>query len=147
MKTCSRCHRKFADTARKCPYCGKQQPHGASGVFQASTVLISAEGAEAVYRSMEDVPDPLRAKLFKSTNSANSATILIADRRGREEIARVMRSLPGTPQRGGVHSLLAAETPSHSTESWWTPERRRLILGLIFLVIAVLLALAILRVR
>jgi hypothetical protein len=86
-------------------------------VFQTSAVLISAQGTDMVYRSMDEVPRPWRSKLLQSTSSANSATILIADRRGREELARVMRSLPGAGtarQRRAmrVQSLLAgAEAP------------------------------------
>lgn len=48
-----------------------------------------------MYRSIKDVPPPLRSKLIQSTNGSNSATILIADRKGREEIARAVRRLPG----------------------------------------------------
>ena len=36
---------------------------------------------------------------MESTNGSNSATILIADRRGREEIAKLVRKLPGSAQR------------------------------------------------
>ena len=42
----------------------------------------------------------LRTRLLKSTNGANSATILIADRRGRKEISRAMRKLP-VPRSAG----------------------------------------------
>ena len=37
--------------------------------------------------------------MLKSTNGLNSATILIADRRGREEIARAIQNLPSSLQR------------------------------------------------
>jgi len=104
--TCNRCGKKIAASARKCPYCGEPREDAGSGVFQSSTVLISADGADLVYRSMEEVPGPLRNRLLKSTNSANSATILIADRRGRREIAKVMRHLPGSGQRRLVQSLM-----------------------------------------
>jgi len=45
------------------------------------------------------MPAPLRRQLLKSTNGLNSATILIADRRGREEIARAIQNLPSSLQR------------------------------------------------
>jgi hypothetical protein len=50
----------------------------------------------AVYRSVADVPPPLRKKLEQSTNGINSATILIADRQGKEEILRAIRGLPSS---------------------------------------------------
>jgi hypothetical protein len=98
----------MADEDVKCPHCG--EPRSDTGVFQSSTVLISADGADRVYRSVEEVPYPLRHRLLKSTNSGNSATILIADRRGRQEIAKAMRKLPGTGQRRLMQSLLSGST-------------------------------------
>jgi hypothetical protein len=86
--TCPTCGKRFAARLAKCPQCGRA---GDSGLFQTSTVLISTGETEGVYRSVKDVPAPLRSQLLKSTNGANSATILIADRRGREEIARATR--------------------------------------------------------
>ena len=98
----------MADDQVKCPHCG--EPRSDNGVFQSSTVLISADGADRVYRSVDEVPYPLRHRLLKSTNSGNSATILIADRRGRQEIAKAMRKLPGTGQRRLLQSLLSGST-------------------------------------
>ena len=105
---CNRCHKRMADDQVKCPHCG--EPRSDNGVFQSSTVLISADGADRVYRSVDEVPYPLRHRLLKSTNSGNSATILIADRRGRQEIAKAMRKLPGTGQRRLMQSLLSGST-------------------------------------
>ena len=68
-------------------------------MMKTSTILISAEDTEGVYRSMQEVPEPLRKKLLRSTNSIHARTILIADRRGREEIARVLKKLPGAAQQ------------------------------------------------
>jgi len=68
--------------------------------------MISTGGADMVYRSMDEVPPPLRRRLLKSTNGANSATILIADRRGRKEVSKAVRSLPGPAQKRLLNSLL-----------------------------------------
>jgi hypothetical protein len=62
--------------------------------LKTSTIFISLGDETRVYRSVDDVPPPLRRKLEQSTSSLNSATILIADRRGREEIVRAIRGLP-----------------------------------------------------
>lgn len=64
------------------------------GVVKTSTILISAGGERQVYRSVEDIPGPMRKQLLRSTNGMNSATIVIADRQGRKEIAKAIRSLP-----------------------------------------------------
>ena len=94
--TCRQCGKELGEQQPKCPHCGAANGAAGSGVYQSSTVLISADGTEVIYRSMEEVPDPLRNRLLKSTNSANSATILIADRKGKEEIVRAIRGLPSS---------------------------------------------------
>src|SRR6266849_128114 len=70
---------------------------------KTSTIFIAKGGRTQVYRSVEEVPQRLRKELEDSTNSFNSATILIADRRGREEILRALNGLPS-----GLRSRLAS---------------------------------------
>jgi hypothetical protein len=70
---------------------------------KTSTIFISVGEKTKVYRSVNDVPPALRKKLEQSTNGINSATILIADRRGREEIVKAIRGLPS-----GVQSRLTS---------------------------------------
>ena len=60
--------------------------------LKSSTIFISIGNRTEVYRSVADVPPRLRKRLEQSTNGMNSATILIADRRGREEIMRAIRA-------------------------------------------------------
>jgi hypothetical protein len=138
--TCTRCRKNFEAEAVRCPHCGEPNP-GTSGVYQTSLVLIAAGSSDLIYRSVEDVPARLRTKLLKSTNGANSATILIADRRGRKEIARAMRTLPGPTQRRLMHTLLGEQAAMSALE-WLTPGRRRAILVLVSLVALSLIALA-----
>jgi hypothetical protein len=64
--------------------------------LKSSTIFISVGNKTEVYRSVEDVPPQLRKKLEQSTNGINSATILIADRKGKEEIVRAIRGLPSS---------------------------------------------------
>ena len=61
---------------------------------KTSTIFVSVGEQTRVYRSMGEVPAGLRRKLEKSTTGMNAATILIADKRGREEIVRAVRGLP-----------------------------------------------------
>lgn len=131
MITCTKCRRKFDDEESRCPNCGEPNPE-VSGLFQTSTVLISTGSARMVYRSVDEVPAKLRTKLLKSTNGANSATILIADRRGRKQIARAMRNLPSHAQRRIMNSILGTEAASTLLQ-WMTPGRKRAILALVAL--------------
>jgi len=126
MKTCSNCRKSFDGHAASCPHCG--QPNaGSSGLFQTSTVLISSGGADLVYGSVDEVPIPLRNKLLKSTNGQNSATILIADRRGRQEVAKAVHALPGSAQKRLMRSWLA--DPSAFAPSRMSAWRRGAILA------------------
>jgi hypothetical protein len=88
-----------------------------------------------VYRSVEEVPAPLRNKLLQSTNNPNSRTILIADRRGRKEIARAMRKLSGSAPLRAVTATVPA---------WLTPTRKKAIvmavLSLAVALVAILFA-------
>jgi hypothetical protein len=70
---------------------------------KTSTIFIAKGGKTRVYHSVNDVPPRLRKQLEDSTNGFNSATILIADRRGREEIVRALNGLPS-----GLRSRLAS---------------------------------------
>jgi hypothetical protein len=97
---CNKCGGNLEPNARNCPRCGEVVvARRIAGMLKTSTILISANNTEGVYRSVEDVPEPLRKKLLRSTNSLNSRTMLIADRRGRQEIARALKKLPGASQR------------------------------------------------
>lgn len=138
--TCPHCRKEFTSSAATCPHCGERNA-AVSGVFQTSTVLISTDGADHVYRSVEEVPAHLRSRLIKTTNGANSATILIADRKGRKEIDKAMRKLPGQPQRRLMHSALAAEERADPLK-WLTPQLRRWIAAVVALV-AMAVALAV----
>jgi hypothetical protein len=76
-----------------------------AGMLKTSTILISSDDTAGVFRSIKDIPEPLRKKLLRSTNSLNARTILIADRRGQQEIARAMRKLPGAALERHIRRL------------------------------------------
>ncbi len=78
---------------------------------KTSTIFIAKSGKTQVYRSVSEVPPRLRKQLEESTNSFNSATILIADRRGREEIVRALNGMPSS-LRTRLASSLASKQPS-----------------------------------
>lgn len=137
---CPHCRQEVAAGADACPHCGARTG-GKSGFFQTSTVLISTGRADRVYRSVEDVPARLRSRLLKTTNGANSATILIADRKGRKVIDKAYRKLPANAQRRMVHSMLSGE-PSVNPMAWLTPKLRKAI-ALAVALLAVLVTLAV----
>ncbi len=95
--TCPRCQIDYnPESWEECPHCGEGLTILTAGVMKTSTILIStgSQREAGVYRSVEDVPEGLRRMLVKSTSGLNSGTIYIADERGKEEIAKAIRSLP-----------------------------------------------------
>ena len=135
--TCSRCHRSFDQDSSElaserfrhanCPHCGARYDRPVSAVLKTSTILISADTTDAVYHSLDDVPEPLKAMLLQSTNGLNSGTILIADRGGKEQISSAVRNMPSATQkklRESVPGSRLASLASQKAFGWpvryWT---------------------------
>ena len=86
---------------------------------KTSTIFIAKGGRTQVYRSVKEVPAKLRKQLEDSTNSFNSATILIADRKGKEEIVRAIRGLPsGLRSRLTTSLRKEARQESRAVDRW-----------------------------
>ena len=66
--------------------------------IRTSTVFISVGDKTNVYRSVKDVPPKLRKRLLEITNGPTAAIILIADRKGREELVRAVQGTPGSAE-------------------------------------------------
>ncbi len=94
-----------------------------SGILKTSTILISSDDTDGSYRSMRDVPPKLRKKLIECTSSSNAATILIADRAGREQISSAIRNLPGPERRKlentALGSILSGDADEAGAPSPW----------------------------
>src|ERR1019366_2257433 len=86
--TCPRCETEFESGPGRCPRCGTQLVRNVSGVMKTSAVMIASGDEHGFYRSVQDVPEPLRTQLIEITNGSNSGTIVIADRAGKEQITR-----------------------------------------------------------
>ena len=136
--TCSRCGKNFDEAAARCPHCGAARAD-ASGLFQTSTVLISSGGADLVYRSLEEIPPRLRTRLLESTGGRNSGTILIADRRGRQEIAKTVGKLPDAAPGQLVKAILGGRSGSSRAE-WLMPSQKRGIAAVVVLLALALVA-------
>ena len=61
---------------------------------RSSMIFIATGDRTRVYHSVDDVPAKLKRKLQESTQGLNSATIVIADKRGREELVRAVLGQP-----------------------------------------------------
>ena len=79
---------------------------------RSSTIFIATGNGTRVYRALDEVPPVLRRKLVQSTHGMNSATILIADKRGREELVRALRGDPSEVHCRLVESIRARQHPA-----------------------------------
>ena len=86
--------------------------HSVSGVLKTSAVLISARGESGFYRSLEEVPEPLRSRLIETTNSPNSGTIVIADRAGKEQISEAIARREAEANRDETSEIVEPATPA-----------------------------------
>jgi len=136
--TCSRCGKGLKPEEPRCAACGAPNSEY-SGLFQTSTVLISTDQSDLVYRSVDEVPAPLRTKLLKFTNSSNAATILIADQRGRREIAKAMRNLPAPAQRRLRNTILGGRVPAGNPLHL---RKKRIVLAVLMTLVLFAIALA-----
>jgi hypothetical protein len=127
---CGHCHGEYPRRERRCPHC--DTPNPAAGFFQTSAVIVSGRGADRRYHSVEEVPARLRTRLRQSTNGENSATILIADRRGHAEISKALLGSAGG-DRGRMARAIPGETAS-GPANWLSgfPCRRRAVLATLF---------------
>jgi hypothetical protein len=107
---CPRCSADFGvgGAPDACPKCGAQILRKVTGVMKTSSVMIAAGDERNFYRSVQDVPEPLRSQLILSTQSENSGTILIADRAGKDQITQVIARRESAKER---KALAAAKEP------------------------------------
>ena len=87
---CPYCEFEFGSPASQCPECGIRIVRQVSGIIKISTVMIGAGNQNRIYRSVQDVPEPLRQRLIDTTSSENSGMIVIADRAGKEQWTEVV---------------------------------------------------------
>lgn len=58
--------------------------------MKTSAVLIASGDGPEFFTSVQEVPEPLRARLIEVTSGSNSGTIVIADQAGKEQLTQVM---------------------------------------------------------
>jgi hypothetical protein len=109
--TCPKCHFEVQNAAAVCPQCGVRLVHNVSGVMKTSAVMIAAGSERGFYRSVQDVPEPLRTQLLEITTSQNSGTIVIADRAGKEQLTQVLARREAKDEIDGARPAQADGAP------------------------------------
>ena len=58
---------------------------------KVSTIVVGAGSTVRTYRSLEEMPPAVQEQMDRALSGENSATLLIADERGRQEILNSLR--------------------------------------------------------
>jgi hypothetical protein len=69
-------------------------------------VMISTGDEPTFYRSVQEVPEPLRSRLIESTHGSNSGTIVIADRAGKDQITQVIARRENARERKAMNKAM-----------------------------------------
>ena len=132
--TCPKCHSEIRRSEVErlggvCPDCGVRLVSNVSGVMKTSAVMIAARGESGFYRSVQDVPEPLRTQLIETTTSQNSGIIVIADKAGKEQLTQVMarrearrtasEAVEEVPDEGAVPEPQEPSTGAHTHWLAW----------------------------
>jgi len=87
--------------------------------IRKSTIFVALGRTREVYHSVDEMPQALRRKLASNGMAWSSATILIADRQGREEISRALRGEPGSLPLKFLESVSDEKASGRPSPSWW----------------------------
>ncbi len=91
--TCPRCNRAFRSGEPH--FCA---PADRQTLYKTSTVLITVGGSDRIYRSIDEAPEHLRKRFEKAAMACDSASIVIADRGGREKIEDALNLVKTEPE-------------------------------------------------
>jgi hypothetical protein len=89
--------------------------------MKTSAVLIAAGGERGFYRSVQEVPEPLRTQLIETTTSQNSGIIVIADKAGKEQLTQVLarrEAAAGSMEPEAVEVVEAEPVPPALRVPW-----------------------------
>lgn len=87
------------------------QSPGRSFTLRCATVFVTEGDDTVVYRSVDEIPEEVRTRLEEKSR-AGTATIFIANRGGRDELAKRLRGLPSR-----VQTRLEEKTPEFETSN------------------------------
>ena len=66
-----------------------------TSTFKTSTIFVATGKRTRVFQSMEAVPEGLRKRMSDNLTGPNTRTLIVADRRGREYLLRVLQRATG----------------------------------------------------
>lgn len=73
-----------------------------TNTFKTSTIFVATAKKTRVFQSIDNVPSPLRKRLSENLSGPNTRTLIVADRRGREYLLKVLQRATSGASKTGV---------------------------------------------
>ena len=89
--------------------------------LRSSTVFVAVDEETRVFRSVDEVPPEWRRKFERPKGGLKPQTILIADRKGREELMRAVQGQPSLVRTRWTAPRIAAAVEPEIHR--WTPQQ------------------------
>lgn len=105
---------------------------------KVSTIVVGAGNTVRTYRSPEEMPPAVQEQMERALSGENSATLLIADERGRQEILRSLRGQESALDSRLISALASRRKEQPAPRRWRLSTRGWVELG-VLVAIALLL--------
>lgn len=105
-----------------------------TSTFKTSTIFVATAKRTRVFQSMDEMPVDVRRRISEQLSGPNTRTLIVADRRGREYLLKVLQR--ATNSSASLTGASAAETPKPLRQLsvlWGKAKRYWLEVGLIAL--------------
>jgi hemin uptake protein HemP len=100
--------------------------------FKTSTIFVATSKRTRVFQSMDSVPPPLRKRMSENLSGPNTRTLIVADRRGREYLLKVLQRATSGSQMN-TSEVDTGSADGARAKSWLTAKRYWLEIALISL--------------
>jgi hypothetical protein len=90
-----------------------------SSTYKTSTILVSTGRRTRVFKSMEDMPARLRKRVSENMAGPNSRTLVVADRRGREYLLKVLNRANKSAGKSRQTKSQAAAGKTNTATRYW----------------------------
>ena len=100
-----------------------------TSTFKTSTIFVGTSRRTQVFRSLDEVPAPVRKRLQDNLAGPNTRTLIVADRAGREYLLRALRHATGSSRP--LRHRAAARTRREARNAYGAARRYWLEIALI----------------
>jgi len=101
---------------------------------KVSTIVVGSGNTVRTYRSAEEMPPAVQRQMDQALSGENSATLLIADERGRQEILKSLRGQETDLDSRLISALASRRKDQPAPRSWRLSTRGWIEVGVLSLI-------------